>query len=59
VKPPAPVLKVLTLMANVMPKAKLFPQKDLAALAFRDLRKRKMVCPFLLSDINAFVQYVI
>ena len=45
VKPPAPVLKVLTLMSNVLPKAKLFPQKDLAELAFRDLRKRKMVCP--------------
>lgn len=42
VKPPAPVLKVLTLMSNVLPKAKLFPQKDLAELAFRDLRKRKM-----------------
>ena len=44
-KPPAPVLKTLTFMAKVLPKAKLFPQKDLAALAFRDLRKRKLVCP--------------
>jgi hypothetical protein len=26
-----------------MPKAKLLPQKDLAALCFRDLKKRKMV----------------
>lgn len=42
VKPPAPVLKALTFMAKVLPKAKLFPQKDLAALAFRDLRKRKL-----------------
>ncbi|KAE8100722.1 hypothetical protein FH972_018588 [Carpinus fangiana] len=42
VKPPAPVLKVLTLMSKVMPKAKLFPKKDLAPLAFRELRKRKM-----------------
>ncbi|KAF3976828.1 hypothetical protein ACB098_08G015100 [Castanea mollissima] len=42
VKPPSPVLKVLTLMSNVLPKAKLFPQKDLAELAFRDFRKRKM-----------------
>nr|XP_048319201.1 caffeoylshikimate esterase isoform X1 [Ziziphus jujuba var. spinosa] len=42
VKPPAPVLKVLTLMSRVMPKAKLFPQKDLAELAFRELKKRKM-----------------
>ncbi|KAL5763546.1 hypothetical protein ACOSP7_019810 [Xanthoceras sorbifolium] len=40
--PPPPVLKVLSFMSNVMPKAKLFPQKDLAALAFRDIRKREM-----------------
>ncbi|XP_024026107.1 caffeoylshikimate esterase [Morus notabilis] len=41
-KPPPAVLKALTLMSRVMPKAKLFPQKDLAALAFRDPRKREM-----------------
>ncbi|PON78619.1 Alpha/beta hydrolase fold [Parasponia andersonii] len=41
-KPPPAVLKVLTVMSRVLPKAKLFPQKDLAALAFRDLRKREM-----------------
>lgn len=43
VTPPAAVLKVLTLMSRVTPKAKLFPQKDMAKLAFRDLKKRKMV----------------
>ncbi|KAB1221069.1 Caffeoylshikimate esterase [Morella rubra] len=42
VKPPAPVLKALILMAKVMPKAKLFPQKDLSELAFRDPWKRKI-----------------
>ncbi|KAK0596682.1 hypothetical protein LWI29_018014 [Acer saccharum] len=40
-KPPPVVLKALTCLAKVMPKAKLFPQKDLAPLAFRDLRKGK------------------
>ncbi|KAG6626921.1 caffeoylshikimate esterase-like isoform X1 [Carya illinoinensis] len=49
VKPPAPVLKVLTLMSKVMPKAKLFPQKDLAELAFRELRKRKMAAYNVIS----------
>lgn len=43
VTPPAAVLKGLTLMSRVMPKAKLFPQKDLAELAFRESKKRKMV----------------
>ncbi|GAV89145.1 Abhydrolase_6 domain-containing protein [Cephalotus follicularis] len=40
--PPAAVLKGLTLLSKVLPKAKLFSQKDLAELAFRDPRKRKM-----------------
>ncbi|XXG65227.1 hypothetical protein AAC387_Pa05g2983 [Persea americana] len=40
--PPAPVLKLLTLSSKVLPEAKLFPQKDLAVLAFRDSMKRKM-----------------
>ncbi|XP_062110114.1 caffeoylshikimate esterase isoform X1 [Humulus lupulus] len=41
-KPPPPVLKILTLMSRVLPKAKLIPQKDLAELAFREERKREM-----------------
>ncbi|CAI0552901.1 unnamed protein product [Linum tenue] len=41
-KPPAPVLKVLTCMASLLPKAKLMPENDLAELAFRDPVKRKM-----------------
>ncbi|KAJ4972908.1 hypothetical protein NE237_006082 [Protea cynaroides] len=42
VTPPAAVLKVLALISKVLPEAKLFPQKDLAELAFRDPRKRKL-----------------
>lgn len=42
VRPPEAVVKVLTLMSSILPKAKLFPQKDLAEVAFRDLKKRKM-----------------
>ncbi|WOK92451.1 caffeoylshikimate esterase isoform X1 [Canna indica] len=42
VTPPAPVLKALSLLSYVLPEAKLFPQKDLGDLAFRDPMKRKM-----------------
>lgn len=47
---PPPVLKqILIGLANVLPKHKLVPQKDLAEAAFRDVRKRNMV----LININA------
>ncbi|XP_013743382.2 caffeoylshikimate esterase-like [Brassica napus] len=40
---PPPVLKqILIGLANVLPKHKLVPQKDLAEAAFRDVRKRNM-----------------
>ncbi|XP_073003295.1 caffeoylshikimate esterase-like [Typha latifolia] len=42
VTPPGPVLKALTLMSYILPEAKLFPQKDLGDLAFRDPLKRKI-----------------
>ncbi|XP_077243920.1 alpha/beta-Hydrolases superfamily protein isoform X2 [Tasmannia lanceolata] len=42
VTPPKAVLKLLTLMSKVVPEAKLFPQKDLAELALRDPKKRKI-----------------
>ncbi|XP_022725007.1 caffeoylshikimate esterase-like [Durio zibethinus] len=42
VTPSEPVLKFLTLLAKVMPTAKLVPQKDLAELMFREPRKQKM-----------------
>lgn len=41
-KPPVPLQKVLILLSRVTPQAKLVPAKDLAELAIRDLRKRKM-----------------
>ncbi|OMO62207.1 Alpha/beta hydrolase-1 [Corchorus capsularis] len=40
--PPEPLVKVLTFLSNVMPTAKLVPQKDLAELAFRDPKKKEM-----------------
>ncbi|XP_018445351.1 caffeoylshikimate esterase [Raphanus sativus] len=40
---PPPVLKqILIGLANVLPKHKLVPQKDLAEASFRDVRKRKL-----------------
>ncbi|KAJ4750319.1 alpha/beta-Hydrolases superfamily protein [Rhynchospora pubera] len=42
VTPPALVLKGLSFLSVLMPKAKLFPQKDLGDLAFRDPNKRKI-----------------
>ncbi|KAL6845268.1 hypothetical protein ACP4OV_024763 [Aristida adscensionis] len=40
VTPPAPVLKALSILSCLLPEAKLFPQKDIGDLAFRDPRKR-------------------
>ncbi|XP_073049985.1 caffeoylshikimate esterase-like isoform X2 [Primulina eburnea] len=40
--PPLPLQKVLILMSEFMPKAKLIPQKDLADLAFREHKKKQM-----------------
>ncbi|KDP29415.1 hypothetical protein JCGZ_18336 [Jatropha curcas] len=42
VKPPLLVLNALTLLARVLPKAKLVPQKDLSEVFIRDLKTRKM-----------------
>ncbi|KAJ8492716.1 hypothetical protein OPV22_014437, partial [Ensete ventricosum] len=42
VTPPGPILKALSLMSYVLPEAKLFPQKDIGDLAFRDPEKRKV-----------------
>ncbi|CAO2178716.1 unnamed protein product [Urochloa humidicola] len=42
VTPPAPVLKALNILSCLLPEAKLFPQKDIGDLAFRDPRKRKV-----------------
>ncbi|KAG4910133.1 hypothetical protein JHK82_056156 [Glycine max] len=40
--PPTALLRVLNLLSKVMPKAKLFPHKDLSALTFREPGKRKV-----------------
>ncbi|KAK9114951.1 hypothetical protein Syun_021748 [Stephania yunnanensis] len=40
--PPLVVKQFLIGIANLLPKAKLVPQKDLAELAFKDVQKRKM-----------------
>ncbi|XP_020593298.1 caffeoylshikimate esterase isoform X2 [Phalaenopsis equestris] len=42
VTPPAAILNALSLLSYILPEAKLFPQKDLGDLAFRDPEKRKM-----------------
>lgn len=47
VLPPDAVMKVLTLLSKVIPKAKLFPNQDLAELAFREPSKRKLVGNFV------------
>ncbi|XP_050374430.1 caffeoylshikimate esterase-like [Argentina anserina] len=41
VMPPAIVLKLLAFMSEVLPEAKLFPQKDIAHLSYRQSEKRK------------------
>ncbi|KAH9306763.1 hypothetical protein KI387_011167, partial [Taxus chinensis] len=42
VTPPKPLLQVLGLLSRILPKQKLFPQKDISELAFREFEKRKM-----------------
>ncbi|CAL5189265.1 unnamed protein product [Lathyrus oleraceus] len=42
VLPPDAVMKVLTVLSKVIPKAKLFPNQDLAELAIREPSKRKL-----------------
>lgn len=40
--PPWPLLNILIFIAKFLPKHKLVPQKDLAELAFKDLKKRDL-----------------
>lgn len=44
--PPFLVKQILIGIANILPKHKLVPQKDLAEAAFRDLKNRELVCSF-------------
>lgn len=41
--PPWPLAQILIGMARLLPKQKLVPQKDLAELAFKDVKKRQQV----------------
>lgn len=41
--PPKLLTHILIGVANVLPKHKLVPQKNLAEAAFRDLKKREQV----------------
>ena len=41
--PPWPLDQILIGLANLFPKQKLVPQKDLAELAFKDVKKRQQV----------------
>lgn len=43
VVPPWPVLQILICIAKVLPKEKLVPQKDLAEMAFKNIKKREQV----------------
>lgn len=45
--PSTTILNVLTLLSKMMPKAKLFPYKDLTELIIREPGKRKFVSNFV------------
>ncbi|KAH9294009.1 hypothetical protein KI387_040787, partial [Taxus chinensis] len=42
VTPPWLLVQILLVIARIFPKEKLVPQKDLAELAFKDIKKRKL-----------------
>lgn len=52
--PPFLVKQILIGIANILPKHKLVPQKDLAEAAFRDLKNRELVCFFFFSSLSLF-----
>lgn len=47
VVPSWPVQQILICMAKILPKGKLVPQKDLAEMAFKDVKKREQVCKLI------------
>lgn len=55
VMPPAAVLKAAKFLANVIPEVKFFPTQDLAELAFRNLKYRKLVCLWCLFWNSKFI----
>jgi hypothetical protein len=58
--PSTTILKVLTFLSKMMPKAKLFPYKDLTALIIREPGKRKWVGNFINPlFFNAYLAIII
>lgn len=55
--PPWLLRQILIGVANFLPKLKLVPQKDLAEAAFRELKKRELVCLFIELDNSKDQKY--
>jgi len=55
VLPSDAVMKVLTLLSKVMPKAKLFPNQGVDELFFREPSKRKLVGIFAIISYCVFI----
>jgi acylglycerol lipase len=53
--PPKLVVHMLIAMANVLPKHKLVPTKDIGDAAFREQKKREQVCR---SHLNSKISSV-
>lgn len=51
--PPWLVTRILTGMAKLLPRLKLVPTNDLAELAFRDEKKKKLVGVLSLNKLKA------
>lgn len=51
--PPWLVTRILTGMAKLLPRLKLVPTNDLAELAFRDEKKKKLVGVLSLNTLKA------
>ena len=52
--PPWVLTQILIGVANVLPKKKLVPQKDLAEAAFREIKKRELVCVFFFTWLSVY-----
>ncbi|KAJ9682890.1 hypothetical protein PVL29_018756 [Vitis rotundifolia] len=52
--PPELLKQFLICIAHFLPKKKLVPQNDLAEMAFRDSKKRRLVCFLFLFQTNHF-----
>ncbi|XP_064935428.1 caffeoylshikimate esterase-like isoform X4 [Musa acuminata AAA Group] len=52
VVPPWPVQQILICIAKILPREKLVPQKDLAEMAFKDIKKREQDKPRLRTAVE-------